>query len=89
MAASEDSEFFSGEGLDAQKSEFFSTVENAMANCFQAMNKMHENVALLRRRVGGITYKLGEPLHQPGPPNQAAVHVVYNHVVSRRGQTSH
>jgi hypothetical protein len=44
-----------------------------MANCFQAMNTMHDNVAVLRRRVGGITYKLGELLHQPGFPNQAAV----------------
>ena len=40
LLAIEDSEFFSEERLDAQKSEFFSTVENAMANCFVAMNKI-------------------------------------------------
>ena len=73
LLAIEDSQFFSDERLQAQKSEFFDTVESAMANCFEAMNKMHDDVALLRRRVGGMTYKLGELLHQPGFPNQAAV----------------
>ena len=69
----EDSQHFSDERLRAQKSEFFSTCEIAMANCFEALNKLHDDVAVLRRRVGGMTYKLGEFLHQPGFPNQAAV----------------